>query len=118
MKTEDNGVDDLDRILLSEESLAPSSGFAAAVMESVREAAAEPPPLAFPWTRFAACAIACVAGAAAGAIVIAGIEPSALREAAAPLQAAAPELGYAAAAAIASLAVVRLPRLRRESRRG
>ncbi len=54
MKTEDNGVDDLDRILLSEESLAPSSGFASAVMDSVREAAMEPPPLAFPWTRFAA----------------------------------------------------------------
>jgi hypothetical protein len=101
-----NGMDndDLDRFLLSEEPLTPSSGFAAAVMESVREAAAEPPPLAFPWTRFAAGAIACVAGAAAGAAIVA---------ASASLQAAAPELGYAAAAAVASLVVVRLPRLRR-----
>lgn len=100
-----NGMDDndLDRILLLEEPLTPSSGFAAAVMESVREAAAEPPPLAFPWARFAAGAIACVAGAA----IVAGADWAAMGET------GASELGYAAAAALASLVVVRLPRLRR-----
>ena len=106
-------IDDLDRILLSEEPLTPSSGFAAAVMESVREVAAEPPPLAFPWARFAAGAIACAIGAAASVVVIAGVDWAALGDTFAPLQAAGPDLGYAAAAVAASLAVVRLPRLRR-----
>jgi hypothetical protein len=81
MKSFDN--DELDGILRLEEPLTPSSGFAAAVMESVCEA------------------------------VIAGLDWAAVGEAAAPLQAAAPELGYAAAAVLASVAVVRLPRLRR-----
>lgn len=44
--------DDLDRILASEEPLVPSSGFAAATMERVRESASEPPPVPFPWRRF------------------------------------------------------------------
>jgi hypothetical protein len=44
--------EDLDRILASEEPLVPSSGFAAAAMERVREGAAAPPPLPFPWRRF------------------------------------------------------------------
>ncbi len=44
--------EDLDRILASEEPLVPSSGFVAAVMEQVHEAAAAPPPLPFPWRRF------------------------------------------------------------------
>ena len=43
--------DDLDRILASEELLVPSSGFAASVLERVRESAAAPP-LPFPWRRF------------------------------------------------------------------
>jgi hypothetical protein len=107
--------DELDGILRSEEPLTPSSGFAAAVMESVRETAAEPPPLAFPWARFAAGAIACGVGAAASVAMVASasLDWSAVREAAAPLQAAAPELGYAAAAVFASLALACLPRLRR-----
>jgi hypothetical protein len=41
----------LDRILGSEEELAPSSGFLASVMERVREEAAAPPPIPFPWKR-------------------------------------------------------------------
>ncbi|HEY2291782.1 MAG TPA: hypothetical protein VGM86_13870 [Thermoanaerobaculia bacterium] len=45
-------ADDLDRILASEEPLIPSSGFAAATMERVRESASAPPPLPFPWHRF------------------------------------------------------------------
>jgi hypothetical protein len=44
--------DDLDRILASEEPLVPSSGFAASVLERMREAASAPPPLPFPWRRF------------------------------------------------------------------
>ncbi len=44
--------EDLDRILASEEALAPSAGFAASIMERAREAASAPPPLPFPWRRF------------------------------------------------------------------
>jgi len=42
-----------DRILAAEEKLVPSSGFAAAVMERVREEAAAPLPISFPWRRVA-----------------------------------------------------------------
>lgn len=40
---------EIDRILASEEELTPSSGFAASVMEQVRQEAALPAPLPFPW---------------------------------------------------------------------
>jgi len=41
----------IDHILASEEPLIPSSGFLESVMESVREEAAAPPPIPFPWKR-------------------------------------------------------------------
>ncbi len=43
----------IDRILAGEEELVPSSGFAAAIMDRVREEAAVPPPIPFPWKRMA-----------------------------------------------------------------
>ena len=43
--------DEIDRILATEEELIPSSGFVASVMESVRDEAAAPPPIPFPWVR-------------------------------------------------------------------
>jgi len=42
----------IDRILATEEPLIPSSGFLPSVMESVREEAAAPQPIPFPWMRF------------------------------------------------------------------
>jgi hypothetical protein len=47
------GTDDavIDRILAAEEELIPSSGFLAATMERVREEAACPKPIPFPWLR-------------------------------------------------------------------
>ena len=42
--------DDLDRILNREEIL-PSSGFVDSVMDAVRQEAATPPPIPFPWKR-------------------------------------------------------------------
>lgn len=42
---------EIDRILAAEEPLIPSSGFLASVMEGVREEAAAPPPIPFPWKR-------------------------------------------------------------------
>lgn len=41
----------LDRILLGEEEMIPSSGFLAATMERVRDQAAMPAPIPFPWKR-------------------------------------------------------------------
>jgi hypothetical protein len=43
----------VDRVLAGEEKLVPSSGFVAAVMERVREEAAAPAPIPFPWKRVA-----------------------------------------------------------------
>jgi hypothetical protein len=47
----ERNLNGIDRILASEEALIPSSGFLASVMESVREEAAAPPPIPFPWKR-------------------------------------------------------------------
>ena len=44
-------IEMLDTILAHEEELIPSSGFLASVMERVREEAAAPPPIPFPWKR-------------------------------------------------------------------
>jgi hypothetical protein len=41
----------IDRIMAAEEDLIPSSGFLAATMERVREEAAMPKPIPFPWLR-------------------------------------------------------------------
>jgi hypothetical protein len=41
----------IDKILGSEPQLVPSSGFAVSVMERIREEAAAPPPIPFPWKR-------------------------------------------------------------------
>ncbi len=43
----------VDRILAAEEKLVPASGFVTAVMERVREEAATPAPIPFPWKRVA-----------------------------------------------------------------
>jgi hypothetical protein len=57
--------DDIDRVLSRGEEIAPSSGFAAAVMDAVRGEAAAPPQIPFPWKRalagLAACTLALVA---------------------------------------------------------
>ena len=42
---------EIDRILAAEEALIPSSGFVSTVMDRVREQAAAPPPIPFPWKR-------------------------------------------------------------------
>jgi hypothetical protein len=53
-KTDPNAqveVDAIDRILSSDGELVPSSGFLASVVDRVREEAAAPPPIPFPWKR-------------------------------------------------------------------
>ncbi len=49
--------DALDAILQSEETLVPSSGFLAGVMERVQEEAAAPPSIPFPWKRVVPSAV-------------------------------------------------------------
>jgi hypothetical protein len=44
-------LDSIGHILATEEPLLPSSGFLASVMERVRDEAAAPPPIPFPWKR-------------------------------------------------------------------
>jgi hypothetical protein len=53
IKTNDSepNLTQIDRILATEEPLIPTSGFLASVMESVREQAADPQPIPFPWKR-------------------------------------------------------------------
>lgn len=45
-------MDEIDSILSDEKVIRPSDGFAARVMVAVREEAAVPPPIEFPWKRF------------------------------------------------------------------
>jgi hypothetical protein len=42
---------EFERILSGEADLVPSSGFASAVMDAVRQEASAPPPIPFPWLR-------------------------------------------------------------------
>ena len=44
-------LETIDRILAADQALGPSSGFLASVMDRVREEAAAPPPIPFPWKR-------------------------------------------------------------------
>lgn len=46
-----NQPDSLDQVLLSEDTLLPSSGFAASVMDRIEAEAAAPAPIPFPWKR-------------------------------------------------------------------
>ena len=68
--TREQDMDDLERLLSSDDALVPSSGFASSVMEAVQRAADEPPPLRFPWWRFIVGVVGCVvwAGAAIGVL--------------------------------------------------
>jgi hypothetical protein len=56
-------MNELDRVLAADDPLTPSSGFTARVMTAVADAAAETPPLPFPWVRFALGVLACAVAA-------------------------------------------------------
>lgn len=99
---------DLDRVLVSEEPLAPSSGFAARVMEEVEEAAAAPPPLPFPWGPFALGVAACLLCVASGVWLFFSLDLSPLDTV---LAEAWPEVGSAAAVVLGTVAMLCAPRL-------
>ena len=44
-----DNLDQLDRILQEQDTLLPTSGFAASVMDAIQEQAAAPAPIPFPW---------------------------------------------------------------------
>ncbi|MBV9267073.1 MAG: hypothetical protein JO061_12965 [Acidobacteriaceae bacterium] len=44
-------LDEIDRILSSEENIVPSSGFTESVLRAAQERAAAPQPIPFPWKR-------------------------------------------------------------------
>jgi hypothetical protein len=43
--------DEIDQILSQQEEILPSSGFSASVMDAIRQEAATPAPIPFPWSR-------------------------------------------------------------------
>ena len=100
-------MDELDRILLSDEPVLASLGFEARVMEAVRGAAAAPPPLPFPWGRFVLGLVACGVWAAASVGLARQVDTSVVSH----LAAVAPELRHAALAVMTSLGVVYAPRI-------
>ena len=106
--------DALDRILASEQPLVPSSGFAARVRDAVEETASEPPPLPFPWSRFIPAVIATFVSVVAGLWLLQRVDLSPVVVALAGI---GPELGYAAATMLVTLAVLYAPRLRMAARR-
>jgi hypothetical protein len=66
--------DDIDRLMTEDDTIVPSSGFAGAVMDAVQAAVEDPPPLRFPWGRFALGVAACLLWAAAGLSVLRGVD--------------------------------------------
>ena len=105
-------MDELDRILAEDDSLIPSRGFTARVMEAVDAAATEPPPLPFPWARFAIGVGACLACGASWAWVLDSVEVAAVLEGLDML----PGLGEALMAAVVSVSVAQV--LRHRARAG
>ena len=103
-------MDELDRILLSEEPLVPSSGFTARVMEGVRDAATAPPPLPFPWGRFYAGISACLVLAASFALLLVRTDFSVLRGAVSELAPVGLELAVVAAVILATFGLLRVQR--------
>jgi hypothetical protein len=99
--------DELDRILASEETLLPSSGFLASVMEQIQETATPPPLLPFPWPRFVlglavVSALAALSGWGIASLPVAGTLSSALGRAFTVFQ--SPHVSLALGGSVASLA--------------
>ena len=96
-------MDDLDRALTDDDTIVPSSGFAARVMDAVQDAESEPPPIAFPWRPFAIGVVACLVWAASVIAVVNGRDQGLLGEIAAGFADVGPLPLYTTAAALATL---------------
>src|ERR1700736_3531875 len=106
--------DESERILSSDDSLQPASGFVISVMQAVRQQADQPPSPAFPWLRLAMGLVGCLVVAVSGTILLLRAEPSldALSVPLALLKGTEPELGCVTAALLLSFALVSFRRLR------
>jgi hypothetical protein len=102
--------DELDRILSSEDSLTPSSGFTAKVLAAVRMPPAQPLRRPFPWLRFGTGLAASAMMAGAGAILLDRSTPT-LATLVPSLAAVASQFALAAAVTVLSLAIAVVPRL-------
>ena len=99
-------MDDLDRVLADDDMLVPSSGFAARVMDALRDDPAEAAPLAFPWRPFLIGVVACVIWAASAIQLMTRIDRTVLRELAAQVVEVGTLPLYMAAVVIATLIVL------------
>ena len=105
----------IDRILASEETLLPSSGFTAAVMDRIREEAAAPipfPPISFPWRRIVPGIVLGCGGLGWGVVELTRLAIAAAHDAQQPITLPIPlgtlqpfeSLGWAALALVVALA--------------
>jgi hypothetical protein len=106
--------DPIARMLSSDEALAPSAGFAGRVMDAVQQAAAEPPPLAFPWARFVLGLITILVSAGSSVWLFQRLDISAVLVRLTDMRS---ELGWATATIVGTLALVWGEQLRRATRR-
>jgi len=100
-------IDDIDRAMMADDTIVPSSGFASGVMDAVRTAATALPPLAFPWLRFAIGVAACLVWAAAAITVVPDLNLSRLAVGGEPPGESWQLLQWAAAVGLASIVVLR-----------
>jgi hypothetical protein len=110
-------MDDLDRILISDEPIAPSAGFAAGVMEAVETAARAADDFPFPWRLFGAGVLCCLAWAASCVWLFEVAGESAARVLASVTAARAP-LESATLMTLACLAALAIRRIRADLRHG
>ena len=69
-----NHPDNLDRVLLEQDALLPSSGFAASVMDAIQQQAAAPAPIPFPWKQ----ALPGIAALLVGVVILCRLAVSAI----------------------------------------
>jgi hypothetical protein len=69
-QSDHDGSRRIERVLRQDETLEPSGGFSLRVMAAVRQEAALPPPIAFPWRRLLAGISACAALTATGGALL------------------------------------------------
>lgn len=103
-------MDDLDRALTDDDTLVPSSGFAARVMDGVRDDLSDPAPIAFPWRPFAIGVVACLVWAASAIQLLTRLDRTFVRDVAGQFVEADGVPPYAAAAVLATLIVLALQR--------
>lgn len=105
-------MDRLERILRDDPAIAPSAGFASSVMRAVREEAAAPAAIGFPWRRALFGLGLCLASLAAAILVAMG---SGADSAGALLAAASP--GTVPAAVLLTMLLLCAPVIRLAARR-